>query len=107
MERLLVEALDAGLIGLSTMTSPFSRLDGDRYRSARLPSTYATWAEYRRLHRVLRRYGAILQSAPNTAMPLNAALFMLSSSGFRMRRPMTAQAAASYGDQKPIGRRPG
>jgi N-acyl-D-aspartate/D-glutamate deacylase len=88
MERLLREALDAGLIGLSTMTSPFSRLDGDRYRSARLPSTYATWNEYRRLHRVLRRRGAILQSAPNTAMPLNAALFMLSSSGFRMRRPM-------------------
>jgi N-acyl-D-aspartate/D-glutamate deacylase len=88
MERLLDQALDAGLIGLSSMTSPFSRLDGDRYRSARLPSTYATWHEYRRLHRVLRRRGAILQSAPNTAMPLNAALFMAASSGFRLRRPM-------------------
>lgn len=88
MEHLLADALDAGLLGLSTMTSPFSRLDGDRYRSARLPSTYASWREYRRLNRVLREYGAVLQSAPNSAMPLNAALFMLASAGLGIRRPL-------------------
>jgi N-acyl-D-aspartate/D-glutamate deacylase len=76
------------MLGLSTMTSPFSRLDGDRYRSARLPSTYASWHEYRRLHRVLRAHDAVLQSAPNAAMPLNAFLFMLSSAGFAVRRPL-------------------
>ncbi|GGK33962.1 hypothetical protein GCM10010124_28190 [Pilimelia terevasa] len=88
MESLLGGALDAGLLGLSTMTSPFSRLGGDRYRSARLPSTYASWREYRRLHRVLRDRGAVLQSAPNAAMPLNAVLFLLSSCGFGVRRPL-------------------
>jgi len=80
MEDLLESARAAGLIGLSTMTSPFSRLAGDRYRSARLPSTYATWREYRRLHRTLRRTGGILQSAPNPAMPLNTLLFFAASS---------------------------
>jgi N-acyl-D-aspartate/D-glutamate deacylase len=88
MEQLLGEAIDAGLIGLSTMTSPFSRLDGDRYRSARLPSTYASWREYRRLNNVLRARDAVLQSAPNTAMPVNMVLFMLASSGFGLRGPL-------------------
>ncbi|MFC4054623.1 amidohydrolase family protein [Actinomadura syzygii] len=79
MEALLAAARAAGLVGLSTMTSPFSRLAGDRHRSAKLPSTYATWREYRRLHRVLRRTGGILQSAPNPAMPLNTLLFVAAS----------------------------
>src|ERR1700743_1254468 len=43
MERWLEEALDCGLLGLSTMTNPWDKLDGDRHRSAQLPSTYATW----------------------------------------------------------------
>ncbi|WP_447041548.1 N-acyl-D-amino-acid deacylase family protein [Streptomyces sp. DSM 118878] len=81
MEELLAAARAAGLVGLSTMTSPFSRLAGDRYRSARLPSTYASWGEYRRLHRTLRRTGGILQSAPNPAMPLNTLLFLASGAG--------------------------
>ncbi|MFC5146810.1 N-acyl-D-amino-acid deacylase family protein [Streptomyces aureoversilis] len=80
MEELLAAARTAGLVGLSTMTSPFSRLAGDRHRSARLPSTYAGWHEYRRLHRTLRRTGGILQSAPNPAMPLNTLLFLAASS---------------------------
>ncbi|GLY33535.1 amidohydrolase family protein [Kineosporia sp. NBRC 101731] len=85
MEALLEEAVKAGMLGMSSMTSPFARLDGDRYRSARLPSTYATWREFRRLHAVLRSHGAVLQSAPNTTRPLNTVLFLLSSSGFGVR----------------------
>jgi len=88
MTALLTAALDCGFLGLSTMTSPFSRLDGERYRSARLPSTFASWREYRALHRVLRARGRILQSAPNTAMPLNTVLFLLASAGLRARRPL-------------------
>jgi N-acyl-D-aspartate/D-glutamate deacylase len=88
MEALLGEARAAGLLGLSTMTSPFSRLAGDRYRSARLPSTYATWHEYRRLHRILRRTGGILQSAPNPAMPLNTLLFLAASAAPAGRPPL-------------------
>ena len=69
------------MLGLSTMTSPWDKLDGDRFRSAQLPSTYATWREYRRLNRVLRRRGRVLQSAPNIVTKVNALLFMLESAG--------------------------
>lgn len=60
MQRLLEDALDTGFLGMSTMTNPWDKLDGDRFRSAQLPSTYATWREYRALHDVLRRRGRIL-----------------------------------------------
>ena len=88
MERLLEDALDCGLLGLSTMTNPWDKLDGDRYRSAQLPSTYATWGEYRRLHRVLRRRGRILQSAPKLVTKVNAFLFLLESAGLGWRKPL-------------------
>jgi N-acyl-D-aspartate/D-glutamate deacylase len=81
MERWLEEALDAGMLGLSTMTNPWDKLDGDRYRSQALPSTYARWAEYKRLHRVLRRHDRVLQSAPNITTKLNALLFLFESAG--------------------------
>jgi len=88
MERWLEEALDCGLLGLSTMTNPWDKLDGDRYRSKQLPSTYATWGEYRRLNRVLRRRGRILQSAPSLVTKVNAFLFMLESAAFALRKPL-------------------
>ena len=88
MGRLLEDALDHGLLGLSTMTNPWDKLDGDRFRSAQLPSTYATWKEYRRLHEVLRRRGRILQSAPSLVNKLNALLFMLESASLFFRRAL-------------------
>src|SRR5438270_305372 len=75
METLLGDALDAGFLGLSTMTNPWDKLDGDRYRSKSLPSTFATWGEYRRLHALLRERSKVLQSAPNLTAPANAVLF--------------------------------
>ncbi len=88
MERWLEEALDCGLLGLSTMTNPWDKLDGDRFRSKQLPSTYATWSEYRRLHGVLRRRGRILQSAPSLVTKVNAFLFMLESAALGWRKPL-------------------
>jgi N-acyl-D-aspartate/D-glutamate deacylase len=88
MDRWLEDALDQGFLGLSSMTNPWDKLDGDRFRSAKLPSTYATWGEYRRLNRVLRRRGRILQSAPNLVNKLNALLFMLESAGLGVRAPL-------------------
>lgn len=81
MERWLEEALDEGFLGLSTMTNPWDKLDGDRFRSKPLPSTFATWGEYRRLHRVLRKRKRILQSAPNITTKVNALLFLFASAG--------------------------
>lgn len=88
MERWLEEALDCGMLGLSSMTNPWDKLDGDRHRSAQLPSTYATWKEYRRLNKILRRRGRILQSAPNLVGKLNVFLFLLESLGGPFRKPL-------------------
>ncbi|WP_344831009.1 N-acyl-D-amino-acid deacylase family protein [Actinocorallia longicatena] len=70
MEGMLREALDAGMVGMSEMLNPWDKLDGDRYRSRTLPSTFATRKERRRLHRILRRSGRILQSIPNLTLPV-------------------------------------
>ncbi len=79
MVRVLEDALDCGLLGLSTMTNPWDKLDGERFRSKALPSTYASWREYRHLHRVLRERERILQSAPNITTKVNALMFLLES----------------------------
>lgn len=110
MERLLEDALDHGFLGMSSMTNPWDKLDGDRFRSAQLPSTYATWGEYRRLHNVLRRRGRILQSAPSLVTKVNALLFMLESAGLGMRKALKttlitlADAKSSRGLHHVLGR---
>lgn len=86
MAQLLDEALDAGLLGMSGMDTAIDKLDGDRYRSRALPSTFATWRERRKLIKVLRKRGRILQSAPDVKNPASALLFFLSSSGIFGRR---------------------
>jgi N-acyl-D-aspartate/D-glutamate deacylase len=81
MASLLEDALAAGFVGLSTMTNPWDKLDGDRFRSKPLPSTFATWGEYARLNGVLRRAGRVLQSAPNLVTAVNSLLFFAESAG--------------------------
>ncbi|SDD61493.1 N-acyl-D-amino-acid deacylase family protein [Actinokineospora iranica] len=85
MRDLLTDALSAGFIGLSEMRNPWDKLDGDRYRSRTLPSTYASWREYRQLHRILRREGRVLQSIPNLTTPFSLALYLAASMGFGVR----------------------
>lgn len=88
MEATLEAALDAGFLGLSCMTNPWDKVGGDRARSRPLPSTFATWGEYRRLHAILRRRGAILQSAPNITTKVNAILYLIESASFAVRKPL-------------------
>ncbi|BCO36982.1 hypothetical protein BMW24_011650 [Mycobacterium heckeshornense] len=89
MTALLDEALDAGLLGMSGMDAAIDKLDGDRYRSRALPSTFATWHERRKLIEVLRRRGRILQSAPDIAKPASGLLFFLASGRmFGRRKPV-------------------
>jgi N-acyl-D-aspartate/D-glutamate deacylase len=104
MANLLDEALDAGLIGMSGMDAPIDKLDGDRYRSRALPSTFATWRERRKLISVLRSRGRILQSAPNTKNAISALMFFLTSSrlfgrrkGVRMSLLVSADAKSAQG----------
>lgn len=81
MEALLEEALDAGFLGMSSMTTKLDRLDGERAWAKPLPATYANWHEYRRLNRILRRRGAILQSAPDAVGKLNIFAFFWEAMG--------------------------
>lgn len=86
MAQKLDEALDAGMLGMSGMDAAIDKLDGDRFRSRALPSTFATWRERRRLIKVLRKRGRMLQSAPNVAKAQEALNFFLESSGLFGRR---------------------
>lgn len=88
MEAHLHQGIDLGLLGMSGMTNPWDKVDGDRHRSSALPSVYARWREYRRLHRLLRRRGAILQSAPNLNNPVNAVFFLFTSASLALRRSL-------------------
>jgi len=79
MQYCLGEALDEGFLGLSTMTNPWDKLDGDRFSSRSLPSTYAHWKEYGFLNDVIRKSGRVLQSVPNINTKINCILFFLAS----------------------------
>jgi N-acyl-D-aspartate/D-glutamate deacylase len=88
MVGLLEDSLDAGFVGMSTMTNPWDKLSGDRFRSRSLPSTYATWREYGWFHKVLRRAGRVLQSAPNLNTKVNIVRFFGASAGLLWRKPL-------------------
>lgn len=99
MERLLHDALDAGYLGMSTMTNPWDKVGGTRYRSSKLPSTYATWREYRRFHNILRARDRVLQSAPNITTKYNVLAFLAEAAGFGIRKPLKV-ALISAADTK-------
>ena len=84
----LEEALDAGFVGMSTMTNPWDKLAGDRFRSRSLPSTWASWREYGWLPQILRRRDRVLQSAPNLNTKVNMIGFFLASSAWPWRKPL-------------------
>ena len=85
MEALLEQALDAGFLGLSSMTTQLERLDGERAWAKPLPATFADWHAYRRLDRMLRRRGAILQSAPDAVGKINIFAFFFEALGWFRR----------------------
>ena len=87
MERMLEEALDAGCLGMSMMTTKLDKLDGDRAWSRPLPSTFSTWWEFKRLFKILRRRNAILQGAPDAVKKVNVFGFLWQAHGL-FRRPM-------------------
>jgi N-acyl-D-aspartate/D-glutamate deacylase len=91
--RHLEDALDAGFLGLSAMTNPWDRLDGDRAWSRSLPSYYAKGAERRALQAILRARGAIHQTAPNLITRVNILGIALASGGW-FRKPLRTTTIA-------------
>ena len=94
MSQLLNEALDEGFLGMSTMDSPWDKMDGEKYWSHKTPSFYASWKERKPLIDILRDRNAILQGAPNLVTRVSAANYMLASSGlFRKKKLKTTMIA--------------
>ena len=87
MEALLEEGLDLGYLGLSIQTLPWDKLDGERWPARPLPSYFASWSEYRRLTRILRRRDRVFQGVPNITTKVNVLLFLLESAGL-FRKPL-------------------
>jgi N-acyl-D-aspartate/D-glutamate deacylase len=100
MAEMLDDALEAGLLGMSGMDAAIDKLDGERFRSRALPSTFATWRERRRLIAVLRKRRRILQSAPDVKNPMSALNFFLSSSRMFGRRPGVRMSLLVSADAK-------
>jgi N-acyl-D-aspartate/D-glutamate deacylase len=88
MRERLEDAIEAGLLGLSCMKTTFDKLDGDRYRSRPLPSTFAGRRELRMLYSVLRRRERVLQSAPNVERPVSVVGFFAASVALWFRRSL-------------------
>lgn len=87
MNGLLEEALDNGFLGMSINTLVWDKMDGSRFRSRPLPSTYASWSEYRFLNQTLRRRGKVFQGVPNVSTKVNLILFLLEAMGI-FRKPL-------------------
>ncbi|MEV0247820.1 amidohydrolase family protein [Nocardia sp. NPDC050712] len=105
MRRMLIDALDAGFVGLSTIRSSFSKLEGTRYPTRRLPSTYASWREYAVLNKVLRQRNRVHQSTPNLTSRVELLRYFTQSAG-RLRRPLktTLIAAADVKADRTVAR---
>ena len=88
MERHLTEALDAGFVGMSAQQLLFDKLDGDLCRSRTLPSTYAKGREMRRLRRILRDRGRVLQAGPDASHPHTILTQALASIGGPTRKAL-------------------
>ena len=94
IDRRIDAALDAGFLGVSTMTNPWDKMDGDRYRSRTLPSTHASWSEFRRVSRLLRRRDRVLQGVPNLNTKVDVAFYLATSTGLG-RRPLRVSLLAA------------
>ncbi|PYE13076.1 N-acyl-D-aspartate/D-glutamate deacylase [Williamsia limnetica] len=88
------DALDAGFLGVSSMTNPWDKLDGDRYRSRCLPSVYARWSERRKINRILRRRDRVLQTIPNLNTKYDILFFLAGSTGLG-RKPLRTSVLAA------------
>ncbi|MEU2255388.1 amidohydrolase family protein [Nocardia xishanensis] len=87
IERKLVEALDAGFVGMSSQQLLFDKLDGELCRSRTLPSTFATGRERKRLNAILRERRRALQGGPDVARPQSLVSMAAASLGI-WRKPL-------------------
>lgn len=82
MAKLLDEALEAGMLGMSGMDAAIDKLDGDRFRSRALPSTFATWRERRKLISVLRHGAGYCRAHPTSTTRCPRCCFSWPAAGY-------------------------
>ncbi|MFP5385760.1 MAG: N-acyl-D-amino-acid deacylase family protein [Bacteriovoracia bacterium] len=102
MERHLEESLKAGFLGLSMMTTRWDKLDGTRFRSHPLPSTYARLKEFRGLNKVLRKWRRVLQGAPDIVTKYNMFFFLWESMGILKKNLKTTLITLADAKSNPI-----
>ncbi|QIK67883.1 amidohydrolase family protein [Nocardioides sp. HDW12B] len=100
MRHRLVEALDAGFVGMSAQQLMFDKLDGEVARSRTLPSTYASARERRRLNALLRERGRVLQGGPDITSVRSIAAMTLSTLPTRGVRERLKTSLLSAADIK-------
>jgi N-acyl-D-aspartate/D-glutamate deacylase len=86
MKALVTEGFDAGCVGLSTNTLYWDKMGGDRFRSRCLPSTYATWGEYREVIALARDRGLVFQTIPNVSTKYEIFILALFSASLGLRK---------------------
>jgi N-acyl-D-aspartate/D-glutamate deacylase len=95
MESLLEQAMGEGYIGFSTDGLPLHFLANQPNVKKRIPTQYASFAEYRRLTDVVRRHDRLWQMTPATDDGrLTLKLFLLTS-GRLYRTPLRITALAA------------
>ncbi len=97
MDRYLIEAMEAGYLGMSIDMLPFHRWAGvftPDYRGSSVPSQKASTSEYRRLANILRKYDRVLQATPN-ALDKKSGIHLLGMSSGIMRKPLKTTIVAA------------
>lgn len=89
MEQLLREAIDCGYLGFSINTLTWDKMDGNRFRSRPLPSTFAKWSEISRLSKIVRETDRVFQGVPNVSTKYNVLLFFKESMGLFRKKLKT------------------
>lgn len=105
MDAILVDALRAGYLGLSYNSLSWDKMDGPRFRSRTLPSTYARFKEYRHFNKTLRTWGRVLQAVPNVSTKYEVLAYGLMSAGwFRPKLKSTIVALMDLRDDRKVHR---
>lgn len=102
MNGILEDGLTHGFLGLSFNSLSWDKMDGPRFRSHCLPSTYAKFSEYRRLSQTLRKWGRVLQAVPNVSTKYEIFIYGLMSAGWGRSKLKTTLVALMdlKGDRK-------
>ncbi len=95
MEGLLREAMEQGYLGLSTDGLPFHYLANEPHTDQRIPTQFASFAEMKRLLKVVRDRGRVWQTTPIIEKRAKALLYFALTSGRLFGRTLKTSALAS------------